>query len=203
MPLILRQHTDGGELLLWRIDESEEELLRLVMASDAASAGRFANPARRAEHLAWRAALRCVVPDGEVEYDEVGAPRLAGDGRFIGVSHSKGYAAVLVADCRCAVDIEVLGRDFSRSASRFISEQERGFAAAAGERFEALVWCAKECAYKYSGRKELDLLKDIRIVGVDGENIRVAVVGLGEICMKAFTADSVIVVYTYARLKQS
>lgn len=195
MPLILRQHTDGGELLLWRIDESEEELLRLVTASDAASAGHFTNPVRRAEHLAWRAALRCVVTDGEVEYDEVGAPRLADGRRFVGVSHSKGYAAVLVAARRCAVDIEVLGRDFSRSASRFVSEQEREFSASAGERFEALVWCAKECAYKYSGRKELDLLGDIRIVGIDNENIRVAVAGLGDVCMKAFAEDGVLVVY--------
>lgn len=45
--------------------------------------------------------------------------------RHIGVSHSHGYAAVILSAQPCAVDIEPADSDFSRAARRFISPQEQ------------------------------------------------------------------------------
>ena len=167
MPLILKENTGSATLLLWSADESEERLRTLVTEGDRMSADRFASPARRIEHLAWRAALRTVVPDGEISYTGTGAPMIAGSPLHIGVAHTRGMAAVIVSPQSCAVDVESVTRDFSRSVTRFISPQEALLPDSARTDFAAAVWCAKEAMYKYSGRRGLDFLRDLRITGCD------------------------------------
>lgn len=167
MPVIFRKDIGNATLILWRITESEETLSGLVGAHDSASAGRFANPGRRIEHLAWRAALRQVVPDAKVTYDEATNAPMLDNGLFVSAAHTRGMAAVVVSGARCAIDVEATGRDLSRTAPRFISDDERMLQASADPLFPAVVWCAKEALYKYSGRRELDFLGDIRITGAD------------------------------------
>ncbi len=167
MPLVLTKHTGCAILLLWSADENEERLRALVAECDRASVERFTSPARRIEHLAWRAALRTVIPDGDIAYAESGAPVVMGSPLHIGVTHTCGLAAVIVSPKRCAIDAESVTRDFSRSCARFISPQEALLADAAHQDFAVAVWCAKEAMYKYSGRRGLDFLDDLRIVDCD------------------------------------
>ncbi len=153
MPIIF-QHTDDDILFaLWQITESEEELRALVTTGDVASCAGLGNPRRRMERLAWRAALREMMPGaGEVEYEPSGAPRIGG-GYHLGVSHCTGYAAVGIAPRACAVDIELFSRNYDRTADRFITAAEAALPASADPRFRATVWCAKEALYKFTGQE--------------------------------------------------
>jgi phosphopantetheinyl transferase len=160
MPLI---YNEEG-LLLWRIDESADELERLVSAADRESAARY-RCERRREHLAWRAALRTVLPDGEVRYDDLGAPHI--EGWHLSVSHTRGLAAVRVSQEPCGVDVESAERDLSAVRSRFVSPQEEMLADAGRADFAVSVWCAKEVMYKMSGRRGLDFLYDLRVGSSD------------------------------------
>lgn len=76
--------------------------------------------------------------------------------------------AVIISERRCAIDIEDIGRDFSRAASRFMTPDE--CALGCDPRLQAAVWCAKETLYKYSGKKGLSLTEDIAVTGVDFDN---------------------------------
>lgn len=183
MPAVLRKNIGGATLVVWRITETEAELARMIPVEDILSAERFASPKRRVQHMAARAAVREVVPEGEIKYTPAGAPYTtdtAGNIVHIGVSHTDGMAAVIVSASRCAVDIEHTGRDFGAARDRFITQAEREFADSDLPEFAAAVWCAKETLYKYSGRRELDFLKDLRITRSD----------IAGLCMEGCVDDS-------------
>ena len=136
-------------------------------------------PARQSEWLSWRAVVRrelcrqlgCRPDDVAIGYNDVGAPAVellwdgAVRGVHVAVSHCKGSIAVGLSDAPCAVDVESLDRNFGRVASRCMTPAEQTLSD--DPRWPAVVWSAKETLYKYAGRRELDLLGDLRIEQAD------------------------------------
>ena len=167
MPLSDRFDLPQGTIVLWKIDETEAELRTRCTEDECAAAARFAAATRRREWLAWHAALRTIAPDAVPFYLPDGAPAI-GEGLRIGVSHTKGYAAVLVGRTDGAVDIERKERDFTAAAPRFLSDEETTMIArSCGMLTPGIVWCAKETLYKLAPAENTDLLRDIRITGFD------------------------------------
>ncbi len=141
-----------------------------VTADELAAAAAF-SPKRRSEYLSWRALVRRELGlDAQIAYNEVGAPIITNYPLYISVSHCPERIAVVMSDRRCAVDVEPLGRDFSRVASRCMSEDEQNLSD--DPLLPAALWCAKEALYKYAGEVELDLLRDLHIERVDLRNGR-------------------------------
>lgn len=145
----------------------------------------FGSESRRREWLSWRVALReslreepfCGVGGEELEiaYSDIGAPYIVGSPHiYIGVSHAKDRVLVVLSHHRCGVDIEFLGRDFASVRSRYISQAESQIIEGV-EYGEALAWCVKEAAYKYSGQRGLDFLRDIEIVEINAHSKEVKV----------------------------
>ena len=144
----------------------------LITAQDVASASRFQNEARRMEHLAWRRIVRRELGRGVmIEYNAVGAPYVDSPNTHISVAHTAGVVAVALADCPVGVDIESLHRGFERVASRYLSAEEAQLSS--DERWAAMVWCAKEAMYKLYGRKGVDLIDDLRVMGYDASQGRI------------------------------
>lgn len=168
MPLSDRFDLPQGTIVLWKIDETEAELRAFCTADECtAAATRFSTANRRREWLAWHAALRTIVPDAEPFYLPDGAPAI-GEGLRIGVSHTRGYAAVIVGRTDSAVDIERRGRDFTAAEPRFLTDEERAIIAGGGGMLTSgIVWCAKETLYKLDAGENADLRRDIRITGFD------------------------------------
>lgn len=81
------------------------------------------------------------------------AVRSAGlrSGRHIAVSHAGGYAALMLCDVPCGLDIERADRDFTKTEERFLAPDERKLLESAGGLSAGIVWCAKEALYKWSG----------------------------------------------------
>lgn len=176
MPLILRKKINECDVVLWRIDESSDELAALCEWKDREYAQRFGTDKRKCEWLAWRAALKEISPDAEVEYKKSGAPFLKAGG-YISVSHSQGYVAVaLYGVAPCGIDIENRNRDFSRAVPRIATSQEREAVSEAGlegTEANAVLWCAKEAFYKWADEEGVDfkseiLIQDIEPVVIDG-----------------------------------
>ena len=166
MPVVLRKNISGAELVLWAIDESEDDILGMVSEDDRASVAGFSSSVRRRERLAWRAALRSCGEHAKVGYAENGAPYLTGmRNRFISVSHCRGMACLLMAEKRCAVDIEPDDRNCRKVEEKFMSEEELSLMENHPNPWCA-VWCMKEALYKYSGRSELDLKRDLVIENI-------------------------------------
>ena len=143
----------------------EDETSFWTTDEEVAQAAAFRSERRRREFLTWRAIVRRELGrHTRITYDELGAPSLPDGEAYVAVSHCSGRVAVCLSPNRCAVDIERADRDFSRAAERFLTPDEA--ALSSDPRWPGLVWCAKETLYKYARRRNLDLLRDLRIVSV-------------------------------------
>lgn len=162
MPITQQYPLNGSTLALWKIDEDETVLRKLCTPQEQAYASGLAARRRHLEWLAWHALLHELSPGAEVFYRPSGAPALRGGG-CLSVSHGGGYAALLLSDAPCGLDIERAGRDYSKAESRFLSSGEKAALAPFGADAPAIGWCAKEAMYKWSGLSGLDLIADMRL----------------------------------------
>ena len=164
-----------GFLAVWRRDESTEQLLSGLVLSPAEQAYYdtiAGHPRRRKEWLTWHMMVREFLgEDVYTDYGPQGEPVLCGHPGAISVSHSADFVVLYYQPERCGVDIEDCGRRFDQAAARYITEEEWQLPGANGNnRFQALMWCLKETAYKYAGRSGLDLLHDIRVTRIVPEH---------------------------------
>ncbi len=149
---------------------------------------------RKQEVTSWRAALRRELGcEAEIRYNEVGAPYMVDYEGYISVSHSRESVAVMISERRCAVDIESCSRDFERVASRYVRAEERKLQCDLP--LLPLIWSAKETLYKYSGRTELDMIKDLKIKEINATTL-IGAIGEERVEMRYFMRDGQIVVHT-------
>lgn len=174
-----------------------------------ALAASIASPQRRAETIIWRNILCRQCGALGFDYLPSGAPvmRCYGQQWQIGVSHSRSHVAVVWSRNRCAVDIESLSRSYSRIEQRYVSAAERLLPCASMEWFNALLWCAKETMYKFSGLTGLDLMDDLRVTNVelhDSTDSQVTGIATGligarcEIVIRFMTFDGDMMAYAVA-----
>lgn len=154
--------------------QPEAEESALLTESDREHLATLSAPARRAQWSTCRTILREELGEGaELRYTASGALVLArpvGEVRYISLSHTEQWVAVMLCSRRCGVDIESTERNFSRVASRFISHDERErLESKAGLHFEAIMWSAKEALYKYGSNPGLDFIQDIVVTDIDTE----------------------------------
>ena len=144
----------------------------LIAAEDVASAMRFQNEKRRREHLAWRRIVRRELgAKVHIDYNDVGAPVVDAEGRWISVAHGGESVAVAIADCPVGVDIESVTRDFDRVAPRYMTEAEQSLTT--DENWACYVWCAKEAMYKLYGRRGVELRGELRVESFDSQSMTI------------------------------
>lgn len=141
---------------------TEEELQEL---------GRIKSAQRCDEWSTWRRVVREQLgSEAAIWYNEIGAPQTKndkGEEMKISVSHSRSHVAVLFSERRCGLDMEHCDRNFDRIREKYLAPEEMQLAT--DDKHKAIMWCAKEAIYKYAGRKEIDLKRDIVIKTVDME----------------------------------
>lgn len=167
----------------------------LIAAEDVASAMRFQNEKRRREHLAWRRIVRRELgAKVHIDYNDVGAPVVDVDDRWISVAHGGECVAVAIADEPVGVDIESLDRDFARVAPRYMTAEELSLSD--DERWACFVWCAKEAMYKLYGRRGVELRGELRVDSFDSETMTISgsMVDMGRAVVKISLYDDDIVV---------
>lgn len=158
---------------------SEEECAPWVTDAERTQAAAFSSARRRAEYLTWRTLVRRRLgADVRIDYDAAGAPVLPDRPERLSVAHCDGQVVVCLAAGRCAVDIEPAARDFRRVVERVATPEER--ALSADRRWPGVLWCAKECLYKYARRANVDFARDLRVIGVDFATGRIEGRAFGE-----------------------
>lgn len=145
MPLLSVEtiHADV-QLGLWKIDETEEQLAA-AYPQFAPQVEGFRAVSRRLERWAVLALTAAMTGSEDIvlRHAENGAPQL--DGWHISISHTKGYAAVILScDRQVAVDVEYVSPRVATILHKFLSEDETP----ATLTEQLLCWCAKETVYK-------------------------------------------------------
>lgn len=100
-------------------------------------------------------------------YNAFGKPHLS-DGKFISISHSHEFSAIVLSDVPVGVDIEKERPKVHRIAPKFLQSSE--FTENASDRTRTTQWCIKEAAYKVFGKKGLSFLQDICTAEMDSDN---------------------------------
>ena len=106
--------------------------------------------------------------DQDLFYDDLGKPHLR-DGKFISITHSYIFSAIILSDSRVGIDIEMQRDKIIRIAQKFTPIQEYRTLA----NFDALirkltiVWGAKEAIYKLYAEPGVSFLQHINITDFD------------------------------------
>lgn len=176
MPLIKISKLSSGSLLgLWQMSETIEQLLLLYpsLGSLYISISQLGSKSRIIEKLCVQALLQEMTgkEDVKVCHNADGRPFL--EGWHISISHTKGFAAVILSKINeVAIDIEYISDRVSKIASRFIREDEQSD----GLTYQLINWCAKETVYKYYSAQHLDFF-DMRLHAITSST------SVGKVCV--------------------
>ncbi|HBG42662.1 MAG TPA: hypothetical protein DDZ96_06795 [Porphyromonadaceae bacterium] len=169
--LIRKEYIDDkdGFLGVWQISETEEELLLLfpeeIRPDMVKAVSSLRSPRRILEWLSTRLLLFFLLDDPKkIQYKENGRPYLADGSYHISISHTKGFAAVLLhKTCEVGVDIEINSNRVNKIAGKFISEEEY-----IDDKHPVihrlLHWSAKETLFKLMDKEGVDFRKDLHIL---------------------------------------
>ena len=189
---------EGVRLGLWRMDEEPEELLAhfpYLRRLDCP----YKPSARRKEFYSVRALLMAMTGDPELRIDhaesgrpvvvgrgleipekrrdtEVGDSQMTDDGWQVSISHTKGYAALMLSrDKAVGVDIEYRSDRVAKIASHYIrpDEMDGDFKSPTTETVEQMLvlWCAKETLYKLHSDDRLDYFEMRAVAPPDGNEL--------------------------------
>lgn len=172
MPIVFEKSHSFYSMLLWRSDESIEELSALsgLTKDQLAEVGNFKSENRRREYLSVRAALRNMLGDDcpQIRYDALGKPSLS-NGDQLSISHTGNLIALMHSKTHnVGIDIEALRDKILSISKKFVNERENQNLPAENviEHLHA-IWCAKEVVYKIYGKKEVDFRKELMVHAFD------------------------------------
>jgi len=121
---------------------------------------------RKREWLAIRVLLKKILgEEKEILYNSLGKPYLSDNSFFISISHTKGYAAIILnKENEVAIDIEKISSRVENIRKRFVNEEEEKALSKNNERIHLLLhWSAKESLFKWLGVENVDFKTHLHI----------------------------------------
>tara|TARA_B110000967_G_scaffold202695_1_gene242009 strand:- start:400 stop:1029 length:630 start_codon:yes stop_codon:yes gene_type:complete len=162
------QTTNQTKILIWKIEKSFDELSKDIELTNLCQIR--VNSMKSELHKRGFMSIRHLLAeegyeDKDLFYDEFGKPHLT-DGKFISITHSFNFAAIIVSDNHpVGIDIEKQRDKIVRIAHKFTPFEEYKTLANhdALVRKLTIVWGAKESLYKIYEQKGLSFLQDINV----------------------------------------
>jgi len=159
------------KVLIWKIEESFEELSKDIMLTDKCElrVQRMKSDIHKRGFLSIRKLLEIEgYSDFDLYYDENGKPHLK-NGKFISITHSYQFAAIIISDSEVGIDIEKQRSKIIRIAHKFTPLEEYRTLANddALMRKLTIVWCAKESLYKSFAERGVSFLRHIDVADFD------------------------------------
>ncbi|MDH6313221.1 4'-phosphopantetheinyl transferase [Parabacteroides sp. PFB2-10] len=153
---------------IWQITESSEELFAHFADREKQlpALEKIKTEKRRTEWLAVRLLLKELLgEEAVIAYHPNGAPFLPDHPLSISISHTNGYAAVLLQkDKPAGIDIEYRSDRIQKIRERFLSEAENNAIDPAHTSEHLLIyWCAKETLFKLIPEEEIDFREHLHI----------------------------------------
>lgn len=169
MPIVFEQNLGfNTTLALWEIKETAQELENQLQLKthELDFLRKLVGEKRNLQWLATRVLLRKMLKTEDyidVRCDENGKPYLQNQSHQISLSHSYGYAAVIISESKkVGIDIEIIKPKIEKIAHKFMSDNE--FAQIDTKHtipYLYACWCAKEALYKLNGVRETSFKNNI------------------------------------------
>ena len=151
-------------LLIWKIDESYDELLNgLVLRNESVERlEAYGSEQRKKEFLATRWLLKEMsLSDRDLDYNSDGAPLLKD--KYISISHTSNYVAVFIGETRVGVDIERNRQQIFRIAHKFVNKEEKEKFDTTSLEILSILWNTKEALFKLCERTGIDFRKNMNV----------------------------------------
>jgi len=166
----LRELDSESKFAIWRIEESEEELLSKLQLDrrEQTLLASFSKGKRKLHWLATRVLLRKLLQTNEFincPSDANGKPYLVDFPQKISLTHSFDYAAVMISDVKeVGIDMELIKDKVLRIAHKFLKAEELAFIPEEDKIAQLYAcWCAKEAIYKLQGNTGVSFLHNMTI----------------------------------------
>lgn len=152
--------TPTAQVGLWRIDGGEEALFDSTFPT-APGTGKI-HPRTSLQRKASRlllAEMLGFLP--ELEKDADGRPMLVNSPLRVSISHTDGYAAVMLGSGPVSVDVQAITPRILKLRERYLKETEMRMAPDMDT--ASLLWAAKETVYKFKATEKHDFRAPITI----------------------------------------
>ena len=152
MPLLkIIALNDYTQLLVWKINETFDELFQSVTLKDV-SLARVENMKSEGHQKGFLSVRRLLMQasytDFDLYYDEFGKPHLK-DGKHISISHSHDFSVIVLSDVNIGVDLEILKDKTLKLAPRFMDVSHLENLNKEDQLIKAtVVWGIKEAVFK-------------------------------------------------------
>lgn len=168
-PVALPQGVQGG---LWKIEEDESFFRQalFLFPEEEAYLSQFRDAEKRKEWLASRLIIRIILkPDSPLLSltMEDGSPFISGWQGCVSISHTQGWAAVILSDTqKPGIDLEWSDRILTFPIlNRFLHAEEKSIVSSQdvekSGKLAVLAWSAKETLFKLVGRKGISFREDL------------------------------------------
>ena len=160
---------NGAIIGIRKIEENVEDLLSLFSGKQSVyreEISRFQYPKRKLEFLSVRLLLKELTGiENDIFYDTNGRPSLVDNMFKISISHTNGYASVIVhPSANVGIDIEQKRDKILHLKHKFLSQNELENIDKGNELEHLLLhWSAKETMYKMMGETEVDFISHLHI----------------------------------------
>lgn len=165
------QHTEPSYRWgVWKMDETLDELLDMLPQQTIYREGvqRFSTGHRRLEWLSVRVLLFILLrEEKEIAYHPNGKPFLADRSASVSISHTRGYASVIIgeADREVGIDIEQYSERVHKVAHKYMRTDELLSSYQGTDTWALLLhWSAKEVMFKCMNTPEVDFRKHLHIL---------------------------------------
>lgn len=166
MPLVEDRKVGNNRLGLWKIDGSEVRFE--TDFPEVAANLSVRHPRTQLQRYASRLLINEMLGElPEVWKDDHGKPHLKGKEIEISISHTEGYAAILLGEGKLGVDVQHYKPNVMKVRDRFLDDRELEMAQ--DIETTTLFWAAKEAVYKYNAKPGLDFRDPITIHSIEPE----------------------------------
>jgi len=172
MPLYSKNKIDSSTfILIWKLEEDFDSLLSSVKLQPKSlnKLEEFSSMKRKIEFLATRRLLQEVgFSDLDLNYRDDGAPILIN--KFISISHSSEFVAVIISDKKVGIDIEKKRNQIFRISHKFVNENEKAKFDIDTLEVLSIIWNTKEAMFKLCDKSGIDFRENMNVSEIDFES---------------------------------
>lgn len=146
-------HDQATQIFLWKITESEEQLLSEVALNEK-NQSRLQNMKSQMHRRGFLSVRKLLEYSGysdfDLYYDQTGKPHLL-DGKHISISHSHEFSAIVLSDQNIGIDLEKQREKIRIIADKFTAPLEESYLDRSSEDYIArltVIWGTKEAIFK-------------------------------------------------------
>jgi 4'-phosphopantetheinyl transferase len=163
------------QIFVWKITESYEQLFNEVALKDSnlRRLGGMKSQLHQRGFLSVRELLQeAGYNDFDLYYDDFGKPHLK-DGKYISITHSYQFSAIIVSNQRVGIDIELQREKIIKIASKFNDDDHRFLKEDKKEdyiRKLTVIWGAKESIFKIRNERGISFKEHIKVRAFEMED---------------------------------